>query len=239
MADLSRAGGAGPATGSTREHWEGIYRSRNDQELSWLQTTPSLSLELITHYARPESRILDAGGGSSRLAEQLWSLGFHHLTVVDVSKEALGRARSRLTSSARTIRWRQVDLTVDCALGRFDLWHDRAVFHFLTRESDRTTYLKNVDRALVNGGIAIVATFALDGPSTCSGLPVQRYSSGTLASVFGPRFQLQVARRERHRTPWGTIQPFVYCLLKKTDSPGSTLRPRGAPHVGEANTTMS
>jgi SAM-dependent methyltransferase len=215
MADFSSSRAVRPSSVATRKHWEEVYRSRDD-ELSWFQSTPSLSLELVERYARPESRILDAGGGSSRLAEQLWHHGFRFLTVVDVSQEALRRARSRLPRSARSIRWRQADLTTECRLGRLNLWHDRAVFHFLTHELARNAYLKNLERSLEAGGIAIVATFARDGPSTCSGLPVQRYSSGILARTFGPRFKLQLARRERHRTPWGTIQPFVYSVLQKT-----------------------
>lgn len=198
-----------------RLHWEAIHHSHSEEELSWWEAEPSISLRLITRYARPESRILDAGGGSSPLASRLHERGFQHLTVADISGEALRRARSHAPHSAAKIRWLRRDLTRPGPLGRFDLWHDRAVFHFLVLPEDRAAYRQNVERSLVPGGVAIIATFTSHGPTTCSGLPVQRYSALTLGRTWGPAFTLEASRQERHVTPWGTIQPFVYAVLRR------------------------
>ncbi len=213
----ARSHSAGPRTPTERrEHWDGVHRTRSGNELSWWQSEPVLSLQLIVRYAHRDSRVVDVGGGTSYLSERLRGLGFRHLTVVDVSGAALRRAEARAPTSAPKIRWLRRDLTGGGHLGRFDVWHDRAVFHFLTRPEDREAYRRNVQRSLVPGGIAIVATFAPHGPSSCSGLPVRRYSPSTLSSAFGPAFTLKEFRREQHRTPWGTTQPFVYAVLSKS-----------------------
>jgi SAM-dependent methyltransferase len=197
-----------------RAHWERIYRTRSEEELSWHQDEPRRSAELIRTYARPEDRILDAGGGSSSLAERLAAFGFRDVTVVDVAKPALERAAARAGTGTPAVRRVRADLLCRPRLGTFDVWHDRAVFHFLTREKDRAAYLAHLRRCLAPGGLVVVASFALDGPDTCSGLPVARYSPTGLAREFGTDFRLVRSGRELHRTPWGIRQPFSYAVLR-------------------------
>lgn len=197
-----------------RAHWEGIYGTRGEDELSWHQADPRLSERLIEAYTSPQSRIVDAGGGTSTLAGRLSAAGFQNLTVVDISQQALDRGRVRSGSAAKRARRVRADLLGKRRLGSFDLWHDRAVFHFLTRARDRAAYLGLLRRSLVPGGIVVVASFALDGPTRCSGLPVARYSPADLARAFGRDFELIQSKREVHQTPWGAGQPFSYAVLR-------------------------
>ncbi len=202
-----------------RAHWEAIYAARPEDELSWHQGRPGLSLRWIRRYAADRaSRIIDAGAGSSRLAPWLWQAGYRNLIALDISRAALDRARAHAEQVGARVTWLVRDLARPCRLGPVDLWHDRAVYHFMVRDRDRTTYLENVRRALVPGGIAVVASFAPDGPSTCSGLPVRRYSGRELAGSFGSGFRLLATRRERHRTPWRAVQPFTYVVLRRTSA---------------------
>lgn len=209
-----------------RTHWERIYRTRSEGELSWHQAEPTISVQLIKTFAGRSSRILDAGGGSSRLAQRLSADGFQNLTVVDVSKHALERGRARSGKAAQAVRRVRADLLGGRQFGTFDVWHDRAVFHFLTRGRDRAAYLRLLRRSLAPGGIVVVASFAPDGPEKCSGLPVARYSPASLALVFGDGFRLIRARREIHRTPWGTHQPFSYAVLRYSPSTSPPPGPR-------------
>lgn len=198
------------------DHWESIYRTRREHELSWRQRRPSPSLRLIARFSRPTDRIVDVGGGTSRLAEWLWGIGYRNLTVVDISREAIARARARRSAGSTGIRWRSADLAKVCRLSKCELWHDRAMFHFLVRPTERRSYLKNLDQALTPGGTVVMATFAPDGPESCSGLPVERYSPTRLARVFGRRYRLVAHQRVLHRTPWGSVQPFTFGVLRKT-----------------------
>lgn len=201
-----------------REHWESVYRARPDEAMSWTQTGPSLSLQLIREIARPDDRLLDAGGGASHLARDLWDAGFHRLTVVDISAGALARARSRWSSPPEEVRWLRRDLAAEARLPKCDVWHDRAVFHFLVARGQRGAYVRNLRRTLVPGGVAILATFAPNGPAECSGLPVARYGPTDLLRALGSGFTLEASARERHRTPWGAIQPFSYAVLRRRPS---------------------
>ena len=199
-------------------HWERVYRSRGEEELSWHQDAPTRSLALIRQVGSPGSRIIDVGGGSSELAGRLVQAGFGRVTVLDVSPTALGRARSRAGRYAPAIRWIVHDLTAAGPLGRFDVWHDRATFHFLTGAADRAAYVERARRAIPLGGHLVVATFAPDGPARCSGLDVVRYDGPALAAVFSPGFALRREVRESHRTPWGTRQSFVYAVFERVAS---------------------
>jgi SAM-dependent methyltransferase len=181
---------------------------------------------MIRKHGHPDDRILDAGGGSSNLAGHLWNAGFHRVTVVDISSKGLARARRRLGTSGPRIRWLRRDLAIPTSLGPCEVWHDRAVFHFLVRRSERVAYLENLKKALVPGGVAIIATFAPDGPAVCSGLSVHRYAPAELAEEFGNEFELIGHRRERHRTPWGAVQPFAYAVLRRGVERGKV---RGSP----------
>lgn len=204
-------------TNSTRAHWDGIYGSKGEAEQSWHRAHLEVSLEWIRGVAPTlDQRILDAGGGSSTLAQDLVALGYQAVTVVDLSVEALRVARERMGENAARVRWIAGNLTeVDLEPGSVDVWHDRAVFHFLTEERERAAYVRQMLQALRHGGHAIVATFAADGPERCSGLPVQRYSAETLAAALGSEMRLLEARRVEHRTPWGIPQSFVYTLLQR------------------------
>jgi SAM-dependent methyltransferase len=207
---------SGPFTeASRRQHWEAIYRAKAEDELSWHQDEPVLSLQLVRELASPESRIIDVGGGSSRLASRLVELGFSNVAVLDIAEAALERSRGAHPIHHKPIRWIAADVTRASELGSFDIWHDRAVFHFLVDAVDRTRYLELACRTVPAGGHLIVATFALHGPDTCSGLPVERYDARELGVAFRPAFTLRKTVNEIHTTPWGTQQPFTYVVLDR------------------------
>ena len=202
---------------SSKTHWDTIYGSRADDSLSWHQPAPTLSLALIRRFAAPGSSILDVGGGSSTLAGALISEGFSPCTVLDISETALAHARERIAPALRDrIHWRVADILDNPALPAVALWHDRAVFHFLTTPEQRSTYAALAARTVTPGGHLILGTFALDGPQKCSGLPVQRYDAATLAAQFAPAFRLIHEDRELHITPAGATQPFTYAVLQRT-----------------------
>ena len=196
-----------------QEYWESVYASKGDRDLSWTQPEPLMSLSLIGE-ACPTGRVIDMGGGASLLAERLLERGYS-VTVLDISKTAIDRAKNHLGDRARQIEWIVADVTENPQLGSFDVWHDRAVFHFLTASADRTAYTTLLARAVAVGGHAVIATFALDGPEKCSGLEVRRYDGQTLAAELGPQFNLLKSVPEMHVTPWGGEQSFQYSLFKR------------------------
>ena len=196
-----------------KEHWESIYASKGDADLSWMQPEPRTSLALIAEVC-PAGRVVDVGGGTSLLAERLADRGYS-VTVVDISETAIDRARRRVGARSSRIRWIVADVTADPDLGTFDLWHDRAVFHFLTAPADRAAYTRLLERTVPAGGHAVIATFALDGPERCSGLEVRRYDGVTLAMELGPNFSLLKTVPETHVTTWGQQQSFQYSLLRR------------------------
>jgi len=182
-----------------------------------------MSLDLIRG-ASPDTsaRIIDVGGGASTLVDGLLSAGYSHLTVLDISATALAEARARVRGDASRVQWLEADvLSAQFPEAHFDLWHDRAVFHFLTNEADRTAYIAQVRHAVRPGGHVLIATFAEDGPTSCSGLNVARYSAAELHHAFGAPFELVMSVREQHRTPQGANQLFVYCLCRFTPPAGS------------------
>ena len=197
-----------------RTHWEQVYQTRRPTEVSWFQAEATLSLELIRAIAPGRgSRIIDVGGGSSTLVDGLVAAGYYDITVLDISQTALAVARRRLGAAAPRVCWLEADVLQDTLpAASFDVWHDRAVFHFLTNRFERERYIAQVRRAMRPGGHVLVATFADDGPTKCSGLPVTRYGPAALHRTFGAGFRLLTSRREDHITPGGTRQPFVYCL---------------------------
>jgi SAM-dependent methyltransferase len=196
-----------------KAHWEHVYQTKGPEQVSWFQPEATLSLELITHLAPSrDARILDVGAGASTLVDGLLTAGYRQLTVLDLSRAALQRAQRRLGALAARVQWLESDLlTAALAASGFDVWHDRAVFHFLTEAADRVRYVEQVRRAVHPGGIVLVATFADDGPRRCSGLDVRGYSPDALHSEFGADFRLIERRREEHVTPQGTVQAFTYC----------------------------
>jgi SAM-dependent methyltransferase len=199
-----------------KNHWEQVHRSKPAWERSWLQLRPAASLELIQRAGiAPSARVVDIGGGASRLADFLLDAGFRNLTVLDISATALAEARARLGTRGALVRWVEADIAVADVGGPFDLWHDRAAFHFLTAAEDRARYVATLKSALSPAGVAILATFAEDGPSTCSGLPVVRYTPNALQREVGPEFELLETTREIHLTPRGNTQSFVYCSFRR------------------------
>lgn len=198
------------------DHWEAIYTSKADAELSWHQQQSGASHQLISEFAKPGTSVIDIGGGSSSLAAQLVMDGFKPVTVLDISKAALERAQNRIAPSLRSqIDWRVGDILASSELPPCDLWHDRAVFHFLVEPEDQARYVALATRTVRQGGILIVGTFAPDGPERCSGLPVHRYDSDSLADVLGEDFVLKRTVIEEHITPSGVRQPFVYVVMER------------------------
>jgi SAM-dependent methyltransferase len=197
-------------------HWENVYRTKGEREVSWFQETPSVSLELIRSAgATRRSAIVDIGGGASRLVDALVDAGYEAVTVLDLSESALAAAKLRLEQAAARVTWIVADVTRWKPSQRYDLWHDRAAFHFLTDAADRTAYVACLRDALRPGGQAIIATFALDGPERCSGLPVVRYDAASLGQVLGSEFDLVETRRHDHQTPMGSTQRFQFSVFRR------------------------
>jgi SAM-dependent methyltransferase len=200
-----------------RTHWETIYRTKDVHEVSWFQSEARRSLDLITRICpdRP-APIIDVGAGASVLVDNLLEAGYRDLTVLDLSEAALEISRDRLGADSAKVKWLRADvLRTKLDDGAYAVWHDRAVFHFLTDATDRETYIAQVRRAVRLGGHVLVATFAEDGPDHCSGLPVVRYSAEGLHSEFGTDFLLIKSEHEDHRTPLGAEQSFLYCLCRR------------------------
>jgi SAM-dependent methyltransferase len=203
---------------SSRAHWERVWSARSPGEFSWHQRHPALSLELIRATgAGPQTRILDVGGGASTLVDYLLAGGFVQLSVLDISLTALDLARQRLGERASRVRWLEGDVRCFVPPHPFDIWHDRAVFHFLTEKEDRAAYRAALECSLVTGGEAIIATFGPEGPTRCSGLDVVRYGPEGIASELGSAFLLVESREERHRTPAGVEQQFVYGRFRRIE----------------------
>jgi len=203
-----------------KEHWEKVYETKAADAVSWFQEHAGLSLDLIkaTGAAR-DAAIIDVGGGASTLVDDLVAEGYTDLTVLDLSAAALSAARRRLGAREGGVRWIEADITsVDLPASRYDIWHDRAVFHFLTDPADRAAYVRTVFQSVKPGGHVIVATFAEDGPVQCSGLPVMRYRADELHDEFGEAFTLLKHQKEEHHTPSGMVQQFVYCYCRRISS---------------------
>jgi SAM-dependent methyltransferase len=199
------------------EHWEGVYRTKGEREVSWFQERPSVSLELIRSAGATRlSSIVDIGGGASRLVDALVDGGYEAVTVLDLSESALAAARARLGPTAAEVTWIVADAVGWRPRQRYDVWHDRAAFHFLTDATDQAAYAACLREALRPGGHAIIATFALDGPERCSGLPVVRYDAASLGNVLGDVFSLIETKRHDHRTPTGNTQRFQFSVFRRS-----------------------
>jgi len=204
----------------SKEHWEHVYSSKSTESVSWFQEHSEKSLNLIRETNLPLlASIIDVGGGASTLVDDLLKRGYSTLTVLDLSVAALTAAQKRLGSRSSTVQWIEANITeVSLPKYEFDVWHDRAVFHFLTSPQERQAYIKAVLHAVKPGGYVIVATFAEDGPTQCSGLPVMRYSANELHAEFGAPFTLLKHEKEEHHTPFRTVQQFVYCYCRKGEA---------------------
>jgi SAM-dependent methyltransferase len=201
----------------SQDHWNAVYRTKDARRVSWYQPHAQLSLDLIraleADHAAP---IIDIGAGASTLVDDLLDSGYGDVSVLDIAAEGLHLARERLGARAAAVQWFTADITqVALPAQHYAVWHDRAVFHFLTDAVSRQAYVRQVLRAVRPGGLVIIATFATDGPLQCSGLPVVRYSPEGLHHAFGAAFELLDHREETHITPSGAVQPFVYCYCKR------------------------
>lgn len=202
----------GPGTPDGRQdHWQHVYATKAADEVSWYQETPSASLEMIRATGiGADAHILDVGGGASTLVDRLIADGYRNVAVLDIAEAALGRSRDRLGDNAAQVEWMVADVTSWTPPREFGLWHDRAVFHFLTEPEDRRAYVETLARTVPEGGHVIIATFAPDGPERCSGLAVMRHGLDSLPEELGEGFERVQHRREEHVTPAGRRQAFLY-----------------------------
>lgn len=207
---------------SQEAHWQQVYSAKGDEALSWFQRDPRVSLELFDAIHPRPRRVIDVGGGQSAFAAGMLSRGVEQVCVLDISSAAIARAKTRLGVDAVRVSWIVADVrhSVDALgledAGQFDLWHDRAVFHFLTDAADRARYVQVACAAVRPGGHMIIATFAPTGPDTCSGLPVCRYDAPSLEREFAPQFARVASATETHVTPWGKAQDFSYAVLQRS-----------------------
>lgn len=200
----------------TKEHWEQVYQTKTPDTVSWFQEHAEHSLKLIhSTGVNHDASIIDVGGGASTLVDDLLKDGYHNLTVLDLSGAALEAAKSRLGVLQNKIQWIEADVTkANLPVAYYDIWHDRAVFHFLTLAEDRSAYVELVKHSVKSGSHMIIATFAEDGPTKCSGLPVMRYTSDELQAELGASFALIKHEKNTHFTPLGNLQQFNYCYFK-------------------------
>lgn len=212
------------STGSSgrdaQQHWQSVYGGNAPEDLSWYQPLAAVSLELIRRVAPdPRAAVIDVGGGASTLADGLLAAGYRRITVLDLAARALEQSRRRLGAAASAVAWLEADvLDAELPEAGYDVWHDRAVFHFLVEPRDRQRYVRQVLHAVRPGGHVLVATFAEDGPERCSGLQVARYSPDALHDEFGAEFRLLTSLHEDHVTPRGAHQAFLYCLCRVDSS---------------------
>jgi SAM-dependent methyltransferase len=201
----------------SKQHWEDVYGSRAPDAVSWYRPHLDISLTLICEAVSDRNAaIIDVGGGESTLVDDLLQRGYRNLTVLDVSAVALDTTKQRLGSIAGQVTWFESDImVVDLPEHRYDVWHDRAVFHFLTEPSQRDAYTRLLTRTLRHGGRVVIATFGPQGPNRCSGLDVRRYDVQQLSDEFGPGFELVTSTLEDHHSPAGSRQQFLYCSFRK------------------------
>lgn len=201
-----------------KTHWQKIYKEKGPEDVSWFQAEPAISLELINNCELALSDpVIDVGGGASVLLDRLISSGYSRLAVLDISAQALAESKRRLGDDAERVQWIECDITAYEPREPFALWHDRAVFHFLTEADDRKNYVSVLSKALRPGGHLIMASFAINGPEKCSGLPIVQYDAPKLLSELGPGFRLLEERTESHITPGQQIQEFAWFRLVRVD----------------------
>lgn len=203
-------------TVSREQHWQEVYSTKGEDEVSWFQDRPQTSLDLIAQTGlTPDASLIDIGGGASRLVDALLAADWRDIAVLDIAGAALAKARERLGPQGAGVDWIVADITQWRPQRRYDLWHDRAVFHFLTDAADRAAYKAALRAAVAPGGHVVIGSFAPDGPERCSGLPVQRYSPDSLQAELGPDFVLQQALQEEHHTPAGRLQHFQFSRFRR------------------------
>jgi SAM-dependent methyltransferase len=199
-----------------QNHWEKIYTEKAPNTVSWFRPHLETSLELIGRLAPGRQvSIIDVGGGESTLVDDLLARAYQNITVLDISQTAIDANKQRLGNVSDLVHWLTADITkIELEPSAYDVWHDRAVFHFLTSEADRVAYIRQVARGVRHGGHVIVSTFGPEGPTKCSGLNVVRYDAESLHREFGVHFRLLGSSKELHETPFGTVQQFLYCYCR-------------------------
>lgn len=198
------------------DHWREIYAAKRPDELSWHQVSPSPSLQALDRLgADPCMSLVDVGGGASTLVDSLLDRGWRDITVIDIAEPALAASRERLGQRAGVVEWQVADIREWQPVRSFDVWHDRAVFHFLTDDGERSGYRRALDAGTRSGSHVIIATFAPDGPEKCSGLAVRRYDAAALVDALGEGFELVADWREGHKTPWSAEQSFQWCVFRR------------------------
>lgn len=201
---------------SRKEHWDTIYKTKKFEEVSWFEPKPATSLAFFDDLEVPKNAsVIDVGGGDSLLAENLLSKGYNHITVLDISANVIERAKERLGSASSKINWVAEDITLFNPTEQFDVWHDRAVFHFLTEENDIKRYVNTAYHSIKPGGLLIVGTFSTEGPTKCSGITIKQYSEETLSNVFNNGFTKINCFTTDHLTPFNTTQNFIFCTFKR------------------------
>jgi 2-polyprenyl-3-methyl-5-hydroxy-6-metoxy-1,4-benzoquinol methylase len=200
----------------TPEHWSAVYATKAADEVSWYQPTPETSMRLLSAVAAPTSAVIDVGAGASTLVDVLLEAGWSDLTVLDVSATALNVVADRLGERHHDVSFIAADVLTWQPRRKYDVWHDRAMFHFLVATEDQQRYVAKVTDTVSPGGFLVLGTFAADGPTRCSGLPTARYSVDQLSEMFAPSFQLMLTEREEHVTPTGRTQPFTWVVLRRT-----------------------
>jgi ubiquinone/menaquinone biosynthesis C-methylase UbiE len=202
-----------------KKHWENIYQTKDQGDLSWFQPTPNTSLDFLKQFEVPTTaKIIDIGGGDSFLVDRLLDLGYKDITVLDISEAALEKARKRLKDRANNVKWIVADATIFKPTEKYDFWHDRAAFHFLTQENEISHYLDTVQQSMNATGILVLGTFSEKGPATCSGIPIKQYSETTMTKRLRPFFEKIKCIAVDHRTPFDTNQNFVFCSFKKAQT---------------------
>jgi 2-polyprenyl-3-methyl-5-hydroxy-6-metoxy-1,4-benzoquinol methylase len=204
-------------TTERKDYWTRVYEKNSPSEVSWYQTEPEPSLRALERFgAETSSALIDVGGGASNLVDALLRRGWRDVTVLDIAASALDSVKMRIGAEADKVRWEVADITAWHPSRQYDVWHDRAVFHFLTQPAQRAAYRRALLEAVAPAGLVIMATFALDGPEKCSGLPVERYDPATLSIEVGSDFRLIDGWREEHATPWGASQSFNWCAFRRS-----------------------
>jgi len=199
----------------TSDHWDRVWSDRDPDQVTWFQAEPKLSLRLLKSVMTGEDGIIDIGGGASRLVDHLLDHGYGDITVLDIAPSALSAAQERLGQKIERVNWIVADVTQADLRRTFDVWHDRAVFHFLTDEGDRRRYLATLAASIPVGGYVVLATFGPDGPEQCSGLPVRRYSTELIQETLGDGYELIDHEIEQHLAPSGVTQQFLYALFRR------------------------
>ena len=199
-----------------KKHWENIYKTKQPDEVSWFQSTPETSLDFFKQFkVRKTAKIIDIGGGDSFLVDHLLDLGYKDITILDISEEAINRAKQRLGEKATNVKWVVADASSFKPTENYDFWHDRAAFHFLTEEEEISAYLETVKEYLNPSGVLVIGTFSEQGPKKCSGIEIKQYSEASMTERLQKYFEKIRCIHVDHKTPFDTIQNFVFCSFRK------------------------